>query len=146
MNNVPIAGDAFEVVESLDTARERAESRAESLRNERISAKAGDGKITLSSLASAVSSGKLSGLDLHQLNIILKVDLQVWSLLLEFVQHLVYVKYGTHTWLLLQYVSYIITIVIASPGIKYHSFSVMTRDPLKLSNKPCRCYHKIMSH
>ncbi|KAG5015967.1 hypothetical protein JHK85_022103 [Glycine max] len=76
LNNVPIAGDEFEVVESLDTARERAEARAESLRNERISAKAGDGKVTLSSLASAVSSGKLSGLDLHQLNIILKVDLQ----------------------------------------------------------------------
>ncbi|KAJ1430698.1 Translation initiation factor aIF-2, bacterial-like [Sesbania bispinosa] len=76
LNNVPIAGDEFEVVESLDTARERAESRAESLRNERISAKAGDGKVTLSSLASAVSAGKLSGLDLHQLNIILKVDLQ----------------------------------------------------------------------
>lgn len=77
LNHVPIAGDVFEVVESLDTARERADSRAESLRNERISAKAGDGKVTLSSLASAVSSGKLSGLDLHQLNIILKVDLQV---------------------------------------------------------------------
>lgn len=76
LNNVPIAGDEFEVVESLDTARERAQARAESLRNERISAKAGDGKVTLSSLASAVSSGKLSGLDLHQLNIILKVDLQ----------------------------------------------------------------------
>ncbi|CAL0310749.1 unnamed protein product [Lupinus luteus] len=76
LNNVPHAGDEFEVVESLDAARERAESRAESLRNERISAKAGDGKVTLSSLASAVSSGKLSGLDLHQLNIILKVDLQ----------------------------------------------------------------------
>ncbi|XP_061371494.1 translation initiation factor IF-2, chloroplastic isoform X2 [Gastrolobium bilobum] len=76
LNNVPIAGDEFEVVESLDTAREKAESRAELLRNERILAKAGDGKVTLSSLASAVSSGKLSGLDLHQLNIILKVDLQ----------------------------------------------------------------------
>ncbi|KAK7401680.1 hypothetical protein VNO78_13352 [Psophocarpus tetragonolobus] len=76
LNNVPIAGDEFEVVESLDTAREKAEARAVTLRNERISAKAGDGKITLSSLASAVSSGKLSGLDLHQLNIILKVDLQ----------------------------------------------------------------------
>lgn len=96
MNNVPVAGDEFEVVESLDTARERAESRVLSLRDERISAKAGDGKVTLSSLASAVSSGKLAGLDLHQLNIILKVDLQVWSLLLvllEFVQHLVDFKY-----------------------------------------------------
>ncbi|MBS2600055.1 hypothetical protein KFY57_28550, partial [Salmonella enterica subsp. enterica serovar Typhimurium] len=36
--------------------------------------KAGDGKVTLSSLASAVSSGKQSGLDLHQLNLIMKVD------------------------------------------------------------------------
>lgn len=77
LNSVPIAGDEFEVVDVLDVARERAEARAEALRNERISAKAGDGKVTLSSLASAVSAGKLSGLDLHTLNIILKVDLQV---------------------------------------------------------------------
>ncbi|KAI4320678.1 hypothetical protein MLD38_034132 [Melastoma candidum] len=76
LNNVPTAGDEFEVVDSLDVAREKAEARAESLRNERISAKAGDGKVTLSSLASAVSSGKLSGLDLHQLNIVMKVDVQ----------------------------------------------------------------------
>lgn len=74
LNNVPFAGDEFEVVESLDIAREKAEERAESLRSERLSAKAGDGKITLSSFASAVSGG--TGLDLHQLNIILKVDLQ----------------------------------------------------------------------
>lgn len=77
MNNVPIAGDEFEVVGSLDIARERAEARAESLRQERISAKAGDGKVTLSSFASAVSGGSQSGLDLHQLNIIMKVDVQV---------------------------------------------------------------------
>ncbi|KAL9232511.1 hypothetical protein vseg_007618 [Gypsophila vaccaria] len=76
LNHVPVAGDEFEVVSSLDIARERAEKRAESLRDERIAAKAGDGKVTLSSLASAVSSGKFAGLDLHQLNIILKVDLQ----------------------------------------------------------------------
>lgn len=76
LNNVPIAGDEFEVVDSLEIARERAELRVESIRNDRISAKAGDGKVTLSSLASAVSAGKLSGLDLHQLNIIMKVDLQ----------------------------------------------------------------------
>ncbi|GFY97656.1 translation initiation factor 2, small GTP-binding protein [Actinidia rufa] len=76
LNNVPIAGDEFEVVTSLDAAREKAEARAESLRDERISAKAGDGKISLSSLASAVSAGKQSGLDLHQLNIIMKVDVQ----------------------------------------------------------------------
>ncbi|KAL0362596.1 UNVERIFIED_CONTAM: Translation initiation factor IF-2, chloroplastic [Sesamum calycinum] len=76
LNNVPLAGDEFEVVGSLDIARERAESRAEDLRNERITAKAGDGKVTLSSFASAVSTGKNAGLDLHQLNIILKVDVQ----------------------------------------------------------------------
>lgn len=77
LNNVPLAGDEFEVVESLDLAREKASLRAESLRNERISAKAGGGMITLSSLAFAVSAGRHTGLDLHQLNIILKVDLQV---------------------------------------------------------------------
>ncbi|KAK2968702.1 hypothetical protein RJ640_005889 [Escallonia rubra] len=76
LNNVPCAGDEFEVVGSLDFAREKAELRAESIRNERISAKAGDGMITLSSFASAVSSGKHAGLDLHQLNLIMKVDLQ----------------------------------------------------------------------
>ncbi|XP_076940913.1 translation initiation factor IF-2, chloroplastic-like [Bidens hawaiensis] len=76
LNNVPIAGDEFEVVDSLDIARERAEERAISLRDERILAKAGDGRITLSSFASAVTTGKNSGLDLHQLNIIMKVDLQ----------------------------------------------------------------------
>lgn len=80
MNNVPVAGDEFEVVGSLDVAREKAEAREESLRTERLSAKAGDGKITLSSFASAVSGG--TGLDLHQLNIILKVDLQVFIYLL----------------------------------------------------------------
>ena len=36
MNNVPIASDEFQVVQSLCTARQRAETRAESLRNERI--------------------------------------------------------------------------------------------------------------
>ncbi|KAG6424436.1 hypothetical protein SASPL_114854 [Salvia splendens] len=76
LNNVPLAGDEFEVVGSLDIAREQAESRADYMRNERIMEKAGDGMITLSSLASAVSAGKTVGLDLHQLNIILKVDLQ----------------------------------------------------------------------
>lgn len=76
LNNVPFAGDEFEVVDSLDIAREKAEERAISLRDERILAKAGDGRITLSSFASAVTTGKNSGLDLHQLNIVLKVDLQ----------------------------------------------------------------------
>lgn len=75
LNNVPLAGDGFEVVSSLDIAHERAEARAEALRQEHIAAKAGEGKVTLSSLASAVSAG-MEGLDLHQLNIILKVDVQ----------------------------------------------------------------------
>ncbi|KAF6150618.1 hypothetical protein GIB67_022230 [Kingdonia uniflora] len=76
LNKVPIAGDDFEIVDSLDIAREKAEIREESLRSERISAKAGDGRVTLSSLASAVSSRTQAGLDLHQLNIVMKVDVQ----------------------------------------------------------------------
>ncbi|XP_010941522.1 translation initiation factor IF-2, chloroplastic [Elaeis guineensis] len=76
LSSVPIAGDEFEVLDSLDIARERANACAESLRVARISAKAGEGKVTLSSIASAVSAGKQSGLDMHQLNIILKVDVQ----------------------------------------------------------------------
>ncbi|KAI8552292.1 hypothetical protein RHMOL_Rhmol06G0255200 [Rhododendron molle] len=75
LDNVPIAGDEFEVVSSLDAAREKAEARAESLRKDHIAAQAGYGKVTLASLASAVSKGK-SGLDVHQLNIVLKVDVQ----------------------------------------------------------------------
>ncbi|GER53942.1 translation initiation factor IF-2 [Striga asiatica] len=76
LNNVPLAGDEFEVVGSLDIAREKAESQAEYLRNEHIAAKAGDGKVTLSSYASAISSRKTAGIDLHQLSIILKVNVQ----------------------------------------------------------------------
>nr|XP_009393319.1 PREDICTED: translation initiation factor IF-2, chloroplastic-like [Musa acuminata subsp. malaccensis] len=76
LGSVPIAGDEFEVVESLDVARQTAEACAESLQAARISAKAGETKVTLSSIASAVASGKQSGLDVHRLNIILKVDVQ----------------------------------------------------------------------
>ncbi|XP_051152000.1 translation initiation factor IF-2, chloroplastic-like [Andrographis paniculata] len=76
LNGVPLAGDAFEVVGSIAAAREKAEERAEYLRNEHITEKAGDGKVTLASFASAVSARKNGGLDLHQLNIILKVDVQ----------------------------------------------------------------------
>jgi hypothetical protein len=77
LNNVPLAGDLFEAVEDLDIARERANERAEVLRIERISAKAGEGKVTLSSIAASVSSGKQAGIDTHELNVILKVDYQV---------------------------------------------------------------------
>ncbi|KAF8657460.1 hypothetical protein HU200_060021 [Digitaria exilis] len=75
LNNVPLAGDEFEVVDNLDVARERANERAEALRLERISAKAGEGKVTLSSIAASVSS-KQAGMDTHELNVILKVDFQ----------------------------------------------------------------------
>ncbi|XP_026431413.1 translation initiation factor IF-2, chloroplastic-like [Papaver somniferum] len=75
-SSVPTAGDEFEVVDSLDTAREMAETRAVSLRDERISSKVGDGMVTLSSLAAAVSAGKQAGIDLHKLNVVMKVDLQ----------------------------------------------------------------------
>ncbi|KAI3934515.1 hypothetical protein MKW92_028577 [Papaver armeniacum] len=53
-SSVPTAGDEFEV------------TRAVSLRDERISSKA----------AAAVSAGKQAGIDLHQLNVVMKVDLQ----------------------------------------------------------------------
>lgn len=76
LNNVPLAGDEFESVDNLDVARERANVRAESLRIERICAKAGEGKVTLSSIAASVSSGKQTGIDTHELNVILKVDFQ----------------------------------------------------------------------
>ncbi|KAG0471419.1 hypothetical protein HPP92_015965 [Vanilla planifolia] len=76
LSDVSVAGDEFEVLDSLDMARARAEACAQTLKASRISAKAGDIKITLSSLATAVSDGKQSGLDRHQLNIILKVDVQ----------------------------------------------------------------------
>ncbi|WJX38221.1 Translation initiation factor IF-2, chloroplastic [Trifolium repens] len=54
LNNVPVAGDVFEVVESVDTAREKAESRVMSLRDERVSAKTGDGKVDLQGSIEAV--------------------------------------------------------------------------------------------
>ncbi|XP_020582115.1 translation initiation factor IF-2, chloroplastic [Phalaenopsis equestris] len=76
LSDVPAAGDEFEVVDFLDLARQRAESCAESRRVSHISSKAGETKLTLSSLASAISMGKQSGVDRHQLNIVLKVDVQ----------------------------------------------------------------------
>jgi translation initiation factor IF-2 len=81
LNNAPLAGDLFEAVEDLDIARERANGRAEVLHSERISAKAGEGKVTLSSIAASVSSGKQVGIDTHELNAILKVDYQVAKIL-----------------------------------------------------------------
>lgn len=76
LNNVPLAGDEFESVDDLDAARERANTRADAMRIERINAKAGEGKVTLSSIAASVSSGNQAGIDTHGLNVILKVDFQ----------------------------------------------------------------------
>lgn len=76
LNNVPTAGDEFEAVDSLEVARERAEECAIKLRDARISAKAGEGKVTLSSLANAVAQHNETGVERHQLNIVLKVDVQ----------------------------------------------------------------------
>lgn len=76
LNNVPSAGDEFEAVDSLEIARERAEECAIKLRDARISAKAGEGKVTLSSLANAVAQHNETGVERHQLNIVLKVDVQ----------------------------------------------------------------------
>lgn len=76
LNNVPLAGDEFESVDDLDVARERANARADAMRIERIYAKAGEGKVTLSSIAASVSSGNQVGIDTHGLNVILKVDFQ----------------------------------------------------------------------
>ncbi|KAJ3679371.1 hypothetical protein LUZ60_017382 [Juncus effusus] len=75
-SEVPVAGDEFEVVGSLDEARSRASDNADKLRLDRITAKTGQVKASLSTLASRVLSGKTAGLDRHQLNIVLKVDVQ----------------------------------------------------------------------
>ncbi|KAJ4799717.1 Translation initiation factor IF-2 [Rhynchospora pubera] len=76
LNSVPVAGDEFEVVESLDVARSKAEKFAEALRIQQISSKSGEVKASLSSIAAQVLGGKQPGLDRHQLNIVLKVDVQ----------------------------------------------------------------------
>ncbi|KAH9326040.1 hypothetical protein KI387_006218, partial [Taxus chinensis] len=76
LNSVPVAGDEFEAVDSLEIARERAGDCALKLRDERLFAQAGEMKVTLYSLANAVTEGRGFGSDRLQLNIILKVDLQ----------------------------------------------------------------------
>ncbi|KAL9256499.1 Translation initiation factor IF-2, chloroplastic-like protein [Drosera capensis] len=80
LNTVPFAGDEFEVVSSLDIAREKAEARAEAIKNERQQAIDREAIVTLSALASAISAQDDSAVDLHQLNIILRVDVQVGSI------------------------------------------------------------------
>lgn len=77
LNNVPVAGDEFEICDSIDAARDRAAERAIAIREQRLADRAGEGKVTLASLANAVAAGQESGTEHHQLNIILKVDVQV---------------------------------------------------------------------
>uniref|UniRef100_A0A0C9S379 Translation initiation factor IF-2, chloroplastic n=1 Tax=Wollemia nobilis TaxID=56998 RepID=A0A0C9S379_9CONI len=76
LNSVPVAGDEFEAVDSLDIARQRAEECAIKLKVERLSSQAGEAKVTLSALANSVTEGRENGLDRHQFNIVLKVDVQ----------------------------------------------------------------------
>ncbi|KAG8087219.1 hypothetical protein GUJ93_ZPchr0010g11209 [Zizania palustris] len=64
-------------LELLKIYVDRANAHAEALRIERIYAKAGEGRVTLSSIAASVSSGKRVGIDTHELNVILKVYFQV---------------------------------------------------------------------
>ncbi|CAI5525345.1 unnamed protein product [Closterium sp. Naga37s-1] len=82
LSSVPVAGDHFEVVDSLDQARSLAEEAAGKLRTARLAALQGESKVSLSALAGRGASGGDSGesdeegLEFHQLNVILKVDNQ----------------------------------------------------------------------
>lgn len=76
LSNVPIAGDKFEVLDLLEEAHERAKQCAETMRLNRLAAQAAEGKVTLSSLASSVAENRGGGVEMHQLNVVLKVDVQ----------------------------------------------------------------------
>lgn len=78
LNGVPVAGDEFEVVGSLDEARSRAAQKAEQLRGMRLALQAGEGKVTLASLTAGAQEGQVSGaLERHVVNLVVKVDAQV---------------------------------------------------------------------
>lgn len=77
LNTVPVAGDEFEIMDTLDGARNKAAEHTEVLRNSRLVAQAGEGKVTLHSFANAVAASQETGVERHQLNIVLKVDAQV---------------------------------------------------------------------
>jgi len=79
LSQVPVAGEEFEVVEFLEIARSRASDRAEIVRSSRLVAQAGEGKVTLHSFANAVAASAETGVERHQLNVVLKVDAQVCS-------------------------------------------------------------------
>lgn len=76
LSSVPVAGEEFEVLDSLEVARERAEQCAEYSRLARLAAQASEGKVTLASLATSVAEGQEGGVERHRLNMILKVDVQ----------------------------------------------------------------------
>eukprot|EP00850_Spirogloea_muscicola_P004174 SM000017S02914 [mRNA] locus=s17:1098991:1103137:+ [translate_table: standard] len=77
LSTVPVCGDEFEVVATLDEARERAEETALAVRTARLTAQAGEGKVTLAALATAVAQGQESNsIEHHNLNVVLKVDVQ----------------------------------------------------------------------
>jgi translation initiation factor IF-2 len=73
---VPVAGDEFEVMDTMEEAKIGAAEQAEISRTSRLAAQAGEGKVTLHSFANAVASGRDTGVEQHQLNLILKVDAQ----------------------------------------------------------------------
>lgn len=77
LSEVPVAGDEFEIVDSLEEARSRAAEHAEVMRSSRLTAQAGEGKVTLHSFANAVAASAETGVERHQLNVVLKVDAQV---------------------------------------------------------------------
>ena len=79
LSEVPVAGDEFEIVDSLEKARSKASEHAEVMRNSRLVAQAGEGKVTLHSFANAVAASAETGVERHQLNVVLKVDAQVCS-------------------------------------------------------------------
>ncbi|XP_024390329.1 uncharacterized protein [Physcomitrium patens] len=76
LNEVPVAGDEFEIFDSLDVARSKAQEHAEVMRQSRLAAQAGEGKVTLHSFANAVAASAETGVERHQLNVVLKVDAQ----------------------------------------------------------------------
>jgi translation initiation factor IF-2 len=77
LSTVPVAGEEFEVLDSLEVARERAEQCGQDARLTRLAARAAEGKVTLASLATSVVQGTDAGVERHQMNVILKVDVQV---------------------------------------------------------------------
>lgn len=73
LSGVPAAGEVFEIRPDLDDARSKAEERGYTQRTQRLANLAGEGKITLQSLAAAAAVAE-EGLEFGRLNLILKVD------------------------------------------------------------------------